>query len=145
MWLIITDVQKIYDTPSRSDKSATQTRIQFRMPYSQLQRSYPNFVWSNIAPLLVTRSIENFWTARTNTGIRPPIHFLMLQFWASYDITWPKPFYHSCPDRSRNLWENSCLNNHMMGLHSDGNFSGKVREYCTLFISRNSVMKAQNQ
>ena len=38
-------------------------------------------------------------------GIRPPIHFYVLQFWASYDITWPKPFHYSCPNRNRNLWE----------------------------------------
>lgn len=105
MQFIITDVQQTYDKLNRPDKSATQTGIQFGTPSCQLQRSYPNFVWSNIAPLLVTRSIENFWTARTNNGIRPPIHFYVLQFWASYDITWPKPFHYSCPNQNRNLWE----------------------------------------
>lgn len=145
MRFIITDVQQTYDTPNRSDKSATQTGIQFGTPHCQLQRSYPNFVWSNIAPLLVTRSIENFWTARTNNGIRTPIHFYVLTFWASYDITWPKPFHYSCPNRNRYLWENSSLYNHMDDIHRDGNFSPKLTQYCTLHIPRNSVMKVPNQ
>ena len=142
MRFIITDVQQTYDTANRSGKSATQTGIQFGTPHCQLQRSYPNFVWSNIAPLLVTRSIENFWTARTNWLYQTSNTFLCS---AILSIIWhhmAKTLPLQLSKSKQKLMGDSSLYNDM---DRDGNFSPKLTQYCTLHIPRNSVMKVPNQ